>query len=180
MRNKQAINFVEGLRIKDESVFDKLVSTYRKKLHSKALGILGREEDAEDAVQQTFISAWKTEFLPEPRKFVSWLFTVLKNECYIIIRKHQSSRLVFSEEVVSFAVDTACLSKKMISKDLANKYYGIFSADTKHLIYLNDSGLSFSEIGNILGKKTSTVKVQVHREKCRKREQIEMMSCLVA
>jgi len=47
--------FVSG----DDSAFAELYDTYWERLFVYAVRVLGNEEDAEDAVQETFVSFWK-------------------------------------------------------------------------------------------------------------------------
>ncbi len=69
---------------------DNLTSSYmalRDKLHRSALGFLKNDEDAKDAIQDTFFNLWRnggTETEPEAR---NKLFTVLRNICIDRLRR---------------------------------------------------------------------------------------------
>ncbi|MBI3828705.1 MAG: sigma-70 family RNA polymerase sigma factor [Planctomycetes bacterium] len=54
-----------------------LVARYREKLHLQAMHILGRQEDAEDVVQETFVEVLRdTAKLNQVRSIGAWLHTV--------------------------------------------------------------------------------------------------------
>jgi RNA polymerase sigma-70 factor (ECF subfamily) len=64
----------------DESAFADLVAAYRAELHAYCYRMLGSVHDAEDALQDALLRAWKG--LPgfEGRSSVrSWLYTIVTN-----------------------------------------------------------------------------------------------------
>ena len=50
---------VRRVRAKDHAAFDALLARYRSRLHTMALGFLGNEYDADDAVCEMVLSAFK-------------------------------------------------------------------------------------------------------------------------
>lgn len=68
-----------------------------KRVYYLALRLTNNSEDAEDAAQETFISAFNAlNGLENPEAFESWLFQICSNRCRNLLRKN--SRLVALEE----------------------------------------------------------------------------------
>ena len=69
-------------RAGDRAAFDALVERHYAACTRLAWRLLGRRHDAEDAVQETFLRAWRAiARYEEQRCFRSWLFRILVNRC---------------------------------------------------------------------------------------------------
>lgn len=66
----------------DKAAFRWVVQTYQQMLFSLALKMLANEEDAKDAVQDTFIRVWQNigSYNPQ-RPFTTWLYTIMSRLC---------------------------------------------------------------------------------------------------
>lgn len=80
-----------------------LVETYSRKLywHIRRLVIL--HEDADDALQNTFINAWRSlgEFRSESSLY-TWLYTIATNEALMIINKRKRNTSVSIDELSGY------------------------------------------------------------------------------
>ena len=79
---------IETLRNGDRAEFAKLVDAYSAPIYRLGLRMLGNEQDAEDVLQNTFISA--LTHLPnfEGRSSVlTWLYRIAVNESLMILRR---------------------------------------------------------------------------------------------
>jgi RNA polymerase sigma-70 factor (ECF subfamily) len=83
--------------------FRLLVETYSRKLywHIRRLVIL--HEDADDALQNTFINAWRKlgEFRNESSLY-TWLYTIATNEALMIINKRKRDASVSIDELSKY------------------------------------------------------------------------------
>jgi RNA polymerase sigma-70 factor, ECF subfamily len=69
-------------RAGDEGAFSTLVERYRRQLHVHCYRMLGSLEDAEDAVQETFLRAWRKRRTFKGRSsFRAWLYGIATNAC---------------------------------------------------------------------------------------------------
>src|SRR2546423_3841191 len=73
---------VERALAHDPEAFGELVRRWERRIFALTYGILGREEDARDATQETFIAAFRnlSGFRGEA-KVSSWLHRIAVNQC---------------------------------------------------------------------------------------------------
>ncbi len=77
----------------DEDAFAELVRLHEKKVYNLALRICGNPEDAADAAQEAFLSAWKG--LPNFRGdagFTTWLYRLTSNASIDCLRRSKRQR----------------------------------------------------------------------------------------
>jgi RNA polymerase sigma-70 factor (ECF subfamily) len=79
---------LEGARSGDENAFAGLVDPYRSELHAHCYRMLGSVHDAEDALQEVLLRAWRALERFEGRSSLrSWLYTIATNTCLNLIAK---------------------------------------------------------------------------------------------
>jgi RNA polymerase sigma-70 factor (ECF subfamily) len=84
---------VERARAGDTEAFRELVERYSARIFRLAYRILGDEPGAEDAVQETFLRAYRSLSRFDARsQFATWLHRIAANTSVEILRKHQRSR----------------------------------------------------------------------------------------
>jgi RNA polymerase sigma-70 factor, ECF subfamily len=71
----------------DEAAFAELVAPFRRELHVHCYRILGSVQDAEDAVQETLLAAWRGLASFQQRASIrTWLYTVATNRALNMLR----------------------------------------------------------------------------------------------
>jgi len=82
------LDLLEAARRDDRGAFDRLVSPYRRELHAHCYRMLGAVHDAEDALQETLLGAWRGLRGFEGRSSVrSWLYRIATNACLKLVKQ---------------------------------------------------------------------------------------------
>lgn len=82
----------------NRDAFISLLKQFKEPLFHTAKAILGRDEDCADALQETYLKAFKSlHTLKQPAYFKTWLYRILIHECIAMLRAR--SRSVPVEEV---------------------------------------------------------------------------------
>jgi len=82
MSDKEFEEIIAAIAIKnDDLAFKKLYYFYFNKLFYQAISIVGSAEEAEEVVNDTFLSIWKNrEQLQQVRSFKTYIYTAVRNK----------------------------------------------------------------------------------------------------
>src|SRR6266702_659304 len=102
----------------DRDAFEMIIRTHSRTLFAIAYGILQNREEAEDAVQDALVKAWKSRWrVRDPEKFPAWLCMIARHRARDVFRKRRPVPL--SEETIEMAepesVDTTALDRQLHS-----------------------------------------------------------------
>jgi len=75
----------------DSDAFGELIKRWERKIYALCFGMLGREDEAKDAAQETFIAAYRNigKFRGEA-KVSSWLHRIAVNQCLTTKRRNKT------------------------------------------------------------------------------------------
>lgn len=89
---------VEAARGGDEQAFRALVEPLDRELHAYAYRMLGGFHDADDALQESRLKAWRALATYEPRaSFRAWMYRIVTNTCLDLLKVR--SRRVLPQDV---------------------------------------------------------------------------------
>lgn len=87
-RSREERGLLEAARCGDEGAFGRLVELHRAELHAHCYRMLGAVHDAEDALQEALLRAWRGLARFEGRSSLrSWLYTIATNTCLNLIAR---------------------------------------------------------------------------------------------
>lgn len=94
---------VRRVRAGDTAAFAVLVARYRDRLGRYAVHMLGDREDAEEALQDTFVRAYRSLARCEEERFGRWVFGILVNRCRTAGRRATRRNRMFVRDAISLA-----------------------------------------------------------------------------
>jgi RNA polymerase sigma-70 factor (ECF subfamily) len=158
----------------DADSFNQLVLRWERPIYALAYRTIGREEDARDVCQETFLRAFRA--LPRFRgqaKFSSWLYRIALNLCRDWIRRERRTGFVQPPEDVDI-VDLAAADHPAESiEDLVSRHDQVRAIERamaklpdeqRTAIVLKEyHGLTFQEIADLMGCPLSTVKTRLYQ-----------------
>ncbi len=147
----------------EKEAFCTLYETCSSSVFAYALSILRNRDDAEDAMQDTFIKIKSAAHLYKPQgKPMAWIFTITKNVCLMMIRKNahvvhlpeEDAQPDLGLDQIENAVDRMTLEKS----------FTVLPEDTCQIIMLHAvSGMKHREIAELLNLPISTVLSKYNR-----------------
>ena len=158
----------------DADSFNELVLRWERPIYALAYRTIGREEDARDVCQETFLRAFRA--LPGFRghaKFSSWLYRIALNLCRDWLRRERRAAVVQAPDDVD-VMDLAAAAQPAGSiEDLVAQHdrvraveraMAVLSEEQRTAIVLKEyHGLTFREIAELLGCPLSTVKTRLYQ-----------------
>lgn len=154
---------------------DNLTSSFlalRDKLHRSALGFLKNDEDARDAMQDTFFNLWRDGGAETETEARNKLFAVLRNICIDRLRKPKTYPL---DET-----DTDSLEVKTFSFEDMDKYESLLTTgltDIQRHIYslVTHDGMEYDAIAETLGMSVEAVRMNMSRARKKIRENYKQL-----
>ena len=148
-------------RAGDERAFEAIFDRYNRPLLSFCRHMLGNPGEAEDAVQQTFLAAYRElAGTTKDIKLRPWLYTVARNSCLSILRARRESVPLDDAEPAVEGL-TAEVARREDLRELLRDL-GQLPNDQRAAILLAELGaLSHQEIADVVGCRTEKVKALV-------------------
>ena len=149
----------------DPYAFGVLVTRHRDRAWAVALRTLGDPTEAADAVQDAFISAYRTvgKFRGDAR-FSTWLHRIVVNACLDRHRRQKVRATVPLDESTASVADPRDLLDERETATEVTAALARLGTDQRMAIVLVDlEGVSVDEAAAILGVAPGTVKSRCHR-----------------
>ena len=158
----------------DADSFNQLVLRWERPIYALAYRQLGREEDARDVCQETFLRAFRAiGGFRGQAKFSSWLYRIALNLCRDWIRRQRRTPVVqMPEDVdvieIAMAREPAESAEDVIARHdltrLVEKAMAKLPEEQRTAIILKEyHGLTFQEIADLVGCPLSTVKTRLYQ-----------------
>ena len=156
----------------DSNAHFRLYKLYSRAMYNVGFRITGNEADAEDALQEAFISAFRSlESYRGDASFGAWLKRIVVNKAINLVKQRKHEPIPDDEhwdvaeesEVAEYKGELTIDRVKYAIEQLPDGYRSVLS------LYLIE-GYDHQEIGEIMGITESTSKSQLNRAKSKLKE----------
>jgi RNA polymerase sigma-70 factor (ECF subfamily) len=158
----------------DVDSFNQLILRWERPIYALAYRVIGREEDARDVCQETFLRAFRA--LPGFKgqaKFSSWLYRIALNLCRDWVRRQRRAPIVEpadGADPLELAVDRGgsesiedLVARREMSAAVEEAMAQLPEEQRTAIILKEYHGMTFQEIADLQGCPLSTVKTRLYQ-----------------
>jgi RNA polymerase sigma-70 factor (ECF subfamily) len=190
---------VEALRLREATAAERLVATFGDRSYRLAIGITGNRQDAEEVVQDAFLSVIrKIDTFRGDSAFGTWLHRIVAHAAYGRLRPRRRRRAdisldsllpVFDRDgrhvapVADWSMSLEDPARQTELRMVLNAAIEALPIDYRVVVLLRHvEGWSMAEVADALGVTVGTVKARAHRGRLslRKRLAIFMASAVAS
>lgn len=156
----------------DTEAFSALVHTHQRRAYAVARAIVLTHEDAEDAVQEGFLHAYRAldRFLPD-QAFGAWLHRIVANAALDITRRKKVRDAdALAETIASPFRDPA--ESDELRRRLRHALTTLGDRQRAVIVLHDIEGFKHSEIGRMLGIPEGTARSDLHHARARLRQEL--------
>ena len=158
----------------DLDSFNQLVLRWERPIYALAYRVIGREEDARDVAQETFLRAFRAlGGFKGQAKFSSWLYRITLNLCRDWIRRERRTPVAQAPEgvdIIELAGEATpaesiedLVTRKELGRAVAKAMANLPDEQRTAIILKEYHGLTFQEIADLLDCPLSTVKTRLYQ-----------------
>jgi RNA polymerase sigma-70 factor (ECF subfamily) len=158
----------------DLDSFNQLVLRWERPIYALAYRVIGREDDARDVCQETFLRAFRAlGGFKGQAKFSSWLYRITLNLCRDWIRRQRRQPVAQAPEgvdLLDLATETTpsetieeLVARREISRAVQRAMAQLPDEQRTAIILKEYHGLTFQEIADLLDCPLSTVKTRLYQ-----------------
>ncbi len=162
----------------DRAAFEELIARYENQIFRFGFRMCGQEQDAEDVVQDTFVSAYRyLKGFRGDASLLTWLLKIASSACLKKrrLKKNEPRNHVPFEELQAQPAGEARIDgpqnptpdTEVLSAEVRAKFYEALEAIPSHyrrvLVLRELEGKSTREVATLLDLTESAVKVRLHR-----------------
>jgi RNA polymerase sigma-70 factor (ECF subfamily) len=175
---------IEKLIHQDRSEYARLVETFSDRIYRMVLRMTGGEQDAEDALQETFIKVFKhIDSFKGNSSLSTWIYRIAMNEALMLLRKRKPEGFSLDEEDENEDISPREISswdpspEQTVMSVEMNRYLNeavMRLPETLRSVFLlrDTEQFSVKETAETLGITEGTVKVRLLRARLKLREHL--------
>ena len=174
MNDLQEQMWIDNARQGDQAAFEQLVRLYEKRVFALTLRMCRNPEDAAEAAQEEFLSAWQgLAFFRGESSFATWLYRLASNACVDLLRREGRHRAAagpsLNDEALNVDIpdDAASPQEAAERSELRQQIEdGLSALSPEHrqvLILREMHQLTYDEIADTLSLDVGTVKSRISR-----------------
>jgi RNA polymerase sigma-70 factor (ECF subfamily) len=175
------VEYIRRVQRGEGEAFGPLVEKYQQRIFSIVFHLVRRRDEVEDLAQEIFFKAFRAvRSYNFQSSFATWLSRIAVNHCYDYLRKVRASRLSYYSEMTEESArelerkvegippQGLDHGEKITLRDFVSRLLARAPEDDRVILTLKElEDFSVEEIAELLGLKSSTVKVRLHRARKR-------------
>ncbi|HEY7566875.1 MAG TPA: RNA polymerase sigma factor [Gemmatimonadaceae bacterium] len=157
---------IANVRAGDSSAFAVIVARYRTQFARYAVRMLGNREDAEEALQDAFVRAFRSlETCEDPAKFGSWFFRILANRCRTAgARRGRRDRTFVRDDIALTDASEEHPAEREAWREEIERALKLLDDDQREAFLLKHvEELGYDEMSELTGVGVSALKMRVKR-----------------
>ncbi len=179
---------VNKIKKGSQEAFEELVEKYESKVYHLALRFVKSQEDAEEVLQDVFVTLHrKLDLFQGKSAFSSWLYRIVVNAAFMKLRKRRQDRTVSVEDLTPAVqqqylegdvhsydnyTDSFTINREL--RDILQKAIDRLPEQYRSVFILRDvNGLSNQEVSEILQLSIPAVKSRLHRSRLMLRKKLQ-------
>jgi RNA polymerase sigma-70 factor (ECF subfamily) len=185
VEGKSDLDLINEFKEGNNSAFEELVSRYSEKAYHLAYRFTRNQEDAEEVLQDVFVTVYKKiDGFEGKSSFSSWLYRVTVNAGLMKIRKRKQDRSVAMDDILPQIENAISLKNAEYQNADVNTYRKQLTKameeaieklpdDYRPVFILRDvDGLTSKEVSKILNLSIPAVKSRLHRSRLMLRKKL--------
>lgn len=182
------VELVKGVTVRQDDCFEELIERYASKVLNLALRITRCQEDAEEILQDVFITVLtKVQSFEHKAQFSSWLYRVTMNASFMKIRSRNRRRSVSIEDVEPTIKQNWVGNRtELYDIDFMSSRHELRSAiqtavdklpeEYRAIFILRDiDGMSNEMVSRVLQLSVPAVKSRLHRSRLLMRQELKVL-----
>lgn len=159
----------------DTSAFEELYNNTSGAVFGLAMSILANQSDADDVVQETYISIYNNASNYKGRgKAMAWIFTIARNHALMKIRDRQKRSHVDLDDIYNIGSGNN-VEEEYHKEQLVDVLLRILKEDERQIVVMHAmSGMKHKDIAKIMGMPLSTVLSKYKRSLEKLRKEMEV------
>lgn len=181
------VGLVEQFKEGNIAAFEEILERYEAKIMNLALRFTRNQEDAEEVMQDVFITVYrKIDGFRGQSAFSSWLYRIVVNAAFMKLRKKKQNHTVSMEDLAP-AVKQYCMERDSAAtthshniavtrelQEVLQRAIDKLPDQYRAVFVLRDvDGLSNQETGQILDLSIPAVKSRLHRSRIMLRKRLQ-------
>ncbi len=171
----------------DEEAFSRLYHLINRDVYASVYYFLRNHHDTDEVVQLVLVRLFKhIKRLKDPKKFASWFWRLIVNQCYSYRQKERRARQKASyDDAIQVKSDQQPMESSnlmnprevLINKEIMERIQGAVKELPKRqrmcFVLFEIEGHSINEIADELGSSVGAVKFNIHQARQKLREKLK-------
>jgi RNA polymerase sigma-70 factor, ECF subfamily len=155
----------------DLDAYGKLMARYRDTFGAYAVHLLGSREDAQEAMQDSFVRAYRAlRGCRQPERFGAWLFRIVVNRCRTMQRRLRRKRRFAEPLPQGIPANGDAVASMEWREEIARALARLRPHYREAFLLRYVRGLEYGEMADLTGAKEAALRMRVKRASDQLRE----------